>query len=882
VVPPPISPDFLGIFVTTRELGEGTNYATKFYDFGEATSQGWFYPENYPGYYSIPILADADDTEWIEDFAIDVAGWGYQPPEDPDETIWDPVQQTASTKVVHIVPDYKVDLDIDSDNNNGVELPDRSAYEDFIENGEEELGKTIIANTNDNNFNGIADFGDGYNLPPALFEQLQLLNIGPDTIDGDPIPQRFVPLAIEIPLPVDVETASLTIDYNASDPSGVHLNAEGELEPADGNLRIWRKDGTVLRRREAANAPAGTVRGDYVAPGAYAPGDLGLSNSERVVVLFIEGVRKDALEAAETITVTLTASGLIGAQGPREDIVKAHVVAPPALTEIDGVLAFGWENSWANFRMERPAEFPNVDTYLIDWRRDGSIQKVYGHNPVVPGLGTGIIPMSELAPEDVDDAIYFARIYLSAGGALVAYDDVEVPVGNVDPVITLTGNQDPAVGITNEYSISVVDIAPDTVSSITVDWGDGSAGASTMPGSSLFHAFNEDGVYWVQVEVTDEDGTWWNQFPIVVGDVDAEAIDPPIPTGSAEIQPDGTALLTLVAPQDGSLEGLTFIWDIDGDGISEPITGPQAVIPTIGLEGAYQAKVQILNAIGGIAELVFVFAVNGPVQPTISNYRDLFLQQTPALKQVIDTPSLAGGLVWQIHHSLPVYRSYDAELDEVVGILEQRFKDAGINIHDPKYLRGLPKEVHEEVTARWTAWFKEKGRALGNQSPADAARVVNLADVQAFATKIDATYGDKMVRSGARMRAITSISDSLGTAKKRLAFISDRAVHAKQLGFNAGDALQIMTTVGIAVTAMKEIAAPGPEARAALAEFKACYENCLDDNLRNGDVSKHNAENFGRAFNKYIQETNLKDVDERAAAIMETALIKWAATRLRD
>jgi hypothetical protein len=154
VVPPPISPDFLGVFVTTRELGAGTNYATKYYDFGDAVSDGWFYPENYPGYYSIPVLADADDTEWIEDFAIDVAGWGYQPPQDPAETIWDPVQQTASTKVVSILPELSGNATLFEYAGETLGFP--------VSDAQEELpGNILYTNDDDDNRNQIVDDGEG-------------------------------------------------------------------------------------------------------------------------------------------------------------------------------------------------------------------------------------------------------------------------------------------------------------------------------------------------------------------------------------------------------------------------------------------------------------------------------------------------------------------------------------------------------------------------------------------------------------------------------------------------------------------------------------------------------------------------------------------------
>jgi hypothetical protein len=262
-----------------------------------------------------------DDTDWIEDFAIDVAGWGYQPPEDPDLNIWDPVQQTASTKIVHIVPDFDVDLDIDSDNDDGFAPPERSPEEDAIEAGEEEIGKELFGNTRDDNANGIPDFGDGYDLPVDIYNQLQLLQIGPSSPNGDECPQLFVPLVIEIPDLVDLTTATITLAYTESDPGDVSLDLDGQLQPGEGDLRIWLKDAPELRRRHAANLVNETERGDFVPSGTYTPAELGITEAQRTAVLYVEAVRAYEQILTESITATLNPGGLLQAEGPKEDTV---------------------------------------------------------------------------------------------------------------------------------------------------------------------------------------------------------------------------------------------------------------------------------------------------------------------------------------------------------------------------------------------------------------------------------------------------------------------------------------------------------------------------------------------------------------------------------
>ena len=220
-----------------------------------------------------------------------------------------------------------VDLDIDSDNNNGTKPPDRSAAEDQIEDDPTKLGKIVYVNIGDADHDGIPDFADGFDLDG-------INGNSDDTSETN----HFVPLVLEIPPGIDVNAARLTLGYDASDPAGViHDTNTGVWQPADGYLRIWRKDADQPRNKSSANAPAGP--GDYVAPGVYSPAQLGFSESIHVVTNYLEGIRISGSRADRRITVELDPSGDCGIaitkDAVRVTVIGAEIVEATGDTTVE-------------------------------------------------------------------------------------------------------------------------------------------------------------------------------------------------------------------------------------------------------------------------------------------------------------------------------------------------------------------------------------------------------------------------------------------------------------------------------------------------------------------------------------------------------------------
>ena len=86
-----------------------------------------------------------------------------------------------------------IDLDVDSDNNNGFELPfgSSSEAEEAAEIHPSRPGKIIGVNDNDDDGDGVADYADGYNFDAAALA---------DDTNGR---ERFVPVAVTLPTGVN-------------------------------------------------------------------------------------------------------------------------------------------------------------------------------------------------------------------------------------------------------------------------------------------------------------------------------------------------------------------------------------------------------------------------------------------------------------------------------------------------------------------------------------------------------------------------------------------------------------------------------------------------------------------------------------------------------
>jgi hypothetical protein len=189
---------------------------------------------------------------------------------------------------------FGCDLDIDSDNNNGLDQPARSDAEELLEDDSQASGKMLLVNDGDVTANLIPDFADGLNL----FGN-----------QGDGRSPQFVPVVLQMQKMDNDQLANLTFrfHYSGSDPAGMSRtgNEPYAYTAAPGHLRLWTKNGAVSR-----NVNSLADGGDFIASNElYTAVQLGFTPSQSHITLYLEAVREGTVEhAAHSIKVELDAS----------------------------------------------------------------------------------------------------------------------------------------------------------------------------------------------------------------------------------------------------------------------------------------------------------------------------------------------------------------------------------------------------------------------------------------------------------------------------------------------------------------------------------------------------------------------------------------------
>jgi hypothetical protein len=186
-----------------------------------------------------------------------------------------------------------IDVDIDSDNDNGDKLPDRTKAEDRIESIAGSVGKVFTLNHGDVNKNDIPDW--------AEFDY--------KVTDKD-TSLRFKPFVVEVPKGVDFKMTKIKFIYSGSNPMQITQKIDSDTGqaysiPAEGHLRVWRKNANELRSPKPYSNIGG--EGDYVKPDQYYRlSDLGFSDeNERTKIFYIEAILPSSEAGDAVIKVEL-------------------------------------------------------------------------------------------------------------------------------------------------------------------------------------------------------------------------------------------------------------------------------------------------------------------------------------------------------------------------------------------------------------------------------------------------------------------------------------------------------------------------------------------------------------------------------------------------
>ena len=219
----------------------------------------------------------------------------------------------------------KVDLDVDSDNNNAFAPPEGSDKEDQIEDrsgNNDYPGKYVEVNHKDTDQDGIPDYAYGFDWDGTS-----------GNADDECASAEFTPLPIEIKEPVDIEKAVLKITYSISDPAALTRSAEPNYKYTlpEGYLRIWTNNASAPRNKNSVLAL--TDPGAFVPPATYEDlSKLGFLASSRTVLFYVEAVKPSASVADQCIRVELDPDGdgpaeWVAADAARITAVKAYLAA---------------------------------------------------------------------------------------------------------------------------------------------------------------------------------------------------------------------------------------------------------------------------------------------------------------------------------------------------------------------------------------------------------------------------------------------------------------------------------------------------------------------------------------------------------------------------
>lgn len=217
---------------------------------------------------------------------------------------------------IQAVANLAIDLDIDSDNDDGFGVASQSAEEDGIEDTSGDAlypGKVLLVNDADTDLDGVPDFADGFGSVQSE-----------DDASG-----KFVPVSYQILGYGIASDDNLSFSYSASDPGAITIDTQNpwDTQPAAGSLRLWTKPGESARDERSI-----LDGGDYIP--SDTPISVGvLQNLTSDGVLYLESVRPSVAVADHAIEMIVTQSGS-GVELGR-DLVRATSVSYD-LVRLDG------------------------------------------------------------------------------------------------------------------------------------------------------------------------------------------------------------------------------------------------------------------------------------------------------------------------------------------------------------------------------------------------------------------------------------------------------------------------------------------------------------------------------------------------------------------
>ncbi|HEX2924615.1 MAG TPA: PKD domain-containing protein, partial [Chloroflexota bacterium] len=134
----------------------------------------------------------------------------------------------------------------------------------------------------------------------------------------------------------------------------------------------------------------------------------------------------------------------------------------------------------------------SIRSWTIDWG-DGHTETIEGHP-------------SSTTHTYADDGAYTVTASAADGTQTYAAPDTIAIIHNVLPTLSLSGKDKVALGSPYVLNLKARDFGQDTITSWTIDWGDGSVETIQGNPSSARHTYTAKGDYTISASATDEDG----------------------------------------------------------------------------------------------------------------------------------------------------------------------------------------------------------------------------------------------------------------------------------------------------------------------------------------------------------------------------------------
>lgn len=182
-----------------------------------------------------------------------------------------------------------------------------------------------------------------------------------------------------------------------------------------------------------------------------------------------------------------------------------------------------------------------------------------------------------------DDGIYIVTVTINDNNGGTDTETFTVTVGNVAPTLIIAGASSVDEGSAYTLTLSESDPGTDTISSWTINWGDGNIQNVTGNPSSVTHTYADgDNNYTISATATDEDGTFAAGNTVAVS---VDNVAPVLTLAGAAMIAEG-ALYTLgLLWSDPGADTITS-WIINWGDATEVVAGNPASITHIYADGA--------------------------------------------------------------------------------------------------------------------------------------------------------------------------------------------------------------------------------------------------------------------------------------------------------